>query len=288
MLKNTKIIFSFFCIKSIYLLLPIFIAQANAETKIIAKSGDTLLKLSKEHGIPLKELMHKNNFTNANKIVEGETIIIPLKNREKNNVKTNNFITYKVMAGDNLYKIARNYNVNVKDIIAINNLDNDTLIKPNQIILLPDGAVYKKVVDQKYIKQASKKVFYHQTSETQELKEIARIHNVIKEDIIKLNQLTDPLKINSNVKLKIRQNKSIKWLKYHTLTVNWSDWRYLDGHYITTAKSSKNRLFYLAINCEKRTLNNTLKTSNWINWYFPQEDFEFKLISDFCDQDFKI
>ena len=103
-----------------------------------------------------------------------------------------------------------------------------------------------------------------------------------------LNKLNDPITINPNTKLKIRENKSLKWLKYGPLIINWSDWRYFNGNYITQAKNKKNRSFYLAISCKKRVLNNTLKNSSWMSWYFPKSDFEFKLINDFCDNDFKI
>lgn len=47
-----------------------------------------------------------------------------------------------------------------------------------------------------------------------------------------------------------------------------------------------NEAFYLALSCKKRVLNNTLNNSSWTSWYFPETDFEFKLINDFCDQDF--
>ena len=53
-----------------------------------------------------------------------------------------------------------------------------------------------------------------------------------------------------------------------------------------STETKKNKAFYLALTCKKRALNNTLNNSYWTNWYFPQTDFEFKLINDFCDQDF--
>ena len=275
MITKKKNIISFFHIKSIFFLLSIFILPVKAETKIIAKSGDTLFNLSKQYGVPLKELMHKNNFNDANRILEGEVIIIPLKNDNNQN------LTYKVIEGDTLYKIARDYNVNIKDIISINNLNNLSFLKPNQIILLPNGASYKKV-----IKIASKNVSYHQTSKVEELNQIAKIHNVSKEEIIRLNELDDPIKVNANTRLKIRENNSLKWLRYGSLMINWAKWRYLDGNYITQAKNRKNKSFYIAINCERRTLNNTLRNSYWNNWYFPKSNFEFRLLNDFCDQDF--
>ncbi len=281
MIKNIKILVSYFDIKLVFIFLSIFIFQANAETKIIAKSGDTLFKLSKQYEVPLKELMHKNKFNDANKILEGEVIIIPFK---KNNNQKEVF-THKVIKGDTLYKIAKNYNVNLKDIITLNNLDNISYLKPDQIIVLPKGAIYKKTIEQRKIKLASKKVIYHQTSKGETLSDIAQIHGIKPEAIVTLNNQT---KIIPNTKLKIREKKSFKWLKYGSLIINWSEWRYFNGNYITQVRNKKNKSFYLAISCEKRVLNNTLNNSNWTSWYFPKSDFEFKLIDDFCDNDFNI
>ena len=284
MIKKIHILLVLWYIKSITLFLSFFILQVNAETKIIAKSGDTLFKLSEQYGVPLKELMHKNNFNDATIIIEGETILIPVKN---NNIEKD-LLTYKVVKGDSLYKIAKDYNVNIKDIIAINNFESDYFLKSNQIIFLPKRAIDKNIFSQKNIKLANKKVLYHQTSKSEKLLDIVEIHKIPREDIIVLNKLIEPVKIIPNTKLKIRESKPLKWLKYGSLILNWSDWRYMDGNYITKAKNKKNRSFYIAINCENRTLNNSLKDSLWTSWYFPENAFEFKLINDFCDQDFKI
>ena len=271
----------FICIKSLLFLLSTLFFHVHAETKIIAKSGDTLLNLSKEYGVSLKELMHKNNFNDANKILEGEVIIIPFKNFPQKR------LTYKVKAGDTLYRIAKDYNVNVFDIMSINNLENDYSLNPNQLIILPKGAIYKKVITQKEIPPISKKVFYHQTINPENINEIAKIHNVSVEEIIILNQLDDPVKAAPNTKLKIRESVKLKWKKYGSIITNFSDWTYVDGNYITEAKNKKNKFFYISINCKRRVLNNTLINSNWTNWYSPNLDFEFRLINDLCDQKYE-
>ena len=289
MITKRKIFINFFYINSIIFFLSIFLLQVNAETKIIARNDDTLFKISKRYGIPLKQLMHKNNFNDANKKLEGEVIIIPLNNDNDNDNDNDNIesFTYKVKEGDTLYKIARDYNLNIKDVISINNLENSSFLKPNQIIRLPNKAIYKQVVNEKDIKLENRKVFYHQTYKDEELSEIAKIHNISKEEIITLNKLNDSIKVNANTKLKIRERNTLKWLKYGPLTIKWSDWRYLNGNYITEAKNKKNKPFYLAISCERRALNNTLNNSIWTSWYFPKSDFEFELIHDFCNQSFE-
>ena len=281
---NHKYIINFSYIKSIVFYFLIFILPVNSETKIIeiiAKKGDTILKLSKEYGVPLKELMHKNKFNDASQIIEDQLIIIPLRNTPKD--KSNHLI-YKVIEGDTLYKIARIHNINLKDIISINKLNKESILQPNQIILIPEGAIYKNETIKKDIKLANKKVFYHQTSKNENLLDIVNLHNIKKEEIIALNKLNQPISIMPNTKLKIREIESIKWLKYGSLIINWSDWTFLDNSYITRAKNKNNKPFYIALNCEKRILNNTLKNSHWTSWYFPEKDFEFKLIKDFCDK----
>ena len=280
MLKKTRINLNFIHKKSIIIFLSFFTLQVNAETQITAKDGDTLFKLSKQYGVSLRELMHKNNFNDANKIVEGEIIVIPKKNKDKMNKAP----IYKIKEGDTLYKISREYDIKIKDIISINNIDNASFLKPNQIIKLPIGAVSKKVFTRKNIQLARKKVSYHQTSKVEKIIDIANIHSVSKEEILSLNKIKNQIEIKPYIKLKIRKSEAEKWEKYGSLIINWADWRYQDGNYITEAKNKKNKSFYIAISCEKRVLNN----SYWTKWYFPKSDFEFKLINDFCDQSFKI
>ncbi len=280
---KTSIKIKFFIyIQSLLFSLSSLFFQVNAQTKIIAKSGDTLLNLSEEHGVSLKELMHKNNFIDANKILEGEVIIVPSKNFPEER------LSYKVKAGDTLYKIAREYNVNVIDIISINNLKDVYSIKPNEMILLPEGAIYKKLFTQRKITPITKKVYYHQMKASETISEIASIHNISAEQIIKLNQLNDLAEADTNTKLKIRKVVKSKWKKYGSIIIDLSEWTYFDGNYITEAKNKKNKFFYLSINCKRRVLNNTLHNSSWTNWYSPNIDFEFRLINDLCDQRYEI
>ena len=88
MIKQIKMIISSFYIYNIIFLLSIFTLKVKAETKIIAKSGDTLIEISKQYGVPLKELMYKNNFNDATKIIEGEVIVIPHKDINKHATST--------------------------------------------------------------------------------------------------------------------------------------------------------------------------------------------------------
>ena len=280
-MKKIRPIVRLFFFNSIILFLSIFSLKVNSQTKIVAKSGDTLLKISKQYSVPLKELMYKNNLDDATIILEGKVILLPEKNNNK--VITSKILNHKVAEGDTLYKIARDYNVKLKDIITINNLSINSILKINQIIILPKGALKKNNDDK--VQSDIKKVFYHKTSKLEDLSIISKIHKIPIEEIEILNNLINTVKINPNIKIKLRENKDLKWLKYGSLMINWSDWTYLDGNYITEAKTKNNKSFYIGLSCKRRALINTLNSSHWTIWYFPENDFEFKLIKDFCDRD---
>ena len=297
MISKSRVILNIFYRRGLIylLLLLLFNLKVNADTKIIAKDGDTLLKLSKRYGVSLKQLMYKNNYNDANEIVEGKVILIPFNNNANNNINNNAnnnineiHLKYKVREGDTLYSIARKYQVNVTDIISLNKLNDSSYLKTNQSILIPKGAIYRREVIKKDLELARKKVFYHQTAKGERLSDIAQIHNVTEEKIIFFNNLNISKEISPNIKLRIRENSDDRWRKYGSLLINWAEWRYLDGDYINQVKNKKNGIFFIAISCKRRALNNTLEKSYWTNWYFPTASFEFKLINDFCDQDYKL
>ncbi len=267
----------------LFILSIILVSKVNSEGKITAKRGDTLFKISNEYGIPLKELMHKNNFHDANKLIEGEVIFIPKRNT---NIKKEEFLTHKIKEGDTLYKIARIYNIKVKDIIKLNRLNDNSYLKLGQVIILPDGS--SEHIKEKPFKRAKQKVNYHQTSTNETVSDISQIHNVSIEDIISLNQINIKGDLDVGTKLQIRgdkENPNKAWVDYGPLKVDWSDWRYLKGSYITKIKNKKEQSLFLAVNCEERRMNHTLKNGKWANWFFLKNDFEHNLINDFCDKD---
>ena len=137
MILKSKLFLNIFNIKTLIFLLSILILKANAEIKIIANSDDTLLKLSKQYEVPLKELMHKNNINDANKNLDGRSIIIPVKQKTQSNS-----FTYKVLEGDTIYKIARDHEVTPTDIILLNSL----VLKPHCFNALKNSDCFLKLM----------------------------------------------------------------------------------------------------------------------------------------------
>lgn len=90
--------------------------------------GDTLEKIANKFGITLDELKKLNNGISGF-LRPGMLIVVPSSN--------NNFSKYIIEKGDNLYSIAKKFNVSVDTLYAINGLSKDEYIYPGEIILIP-------------------------------------------------------------------------------------------------------------------------------------------------------
>lgn len=92
--------------------------------------NDTLESISNQIGIKEDELRKINGFSNIHKIKEGDQIIIP---------NNGNFNAYIIQKGDNIYEIARKYNVEPKQLILLNGLNENDYIYPGESILVPNN-----------------------------------------------------------------------------------------------------------------------------------------------------
>lgn len=93
-------------------------------------AGDTMYKLSKEFGIPLRALIAANpQIANPDVIGVGELLNIPYTP-----VKT----LYTVAAGDTMYKIATRFNVSLGNLIAVNpQVGSANVINVGQLLTIP-------------------------------------------------------------------------------------------------------------------------------------------------------
>ncbi|MDD2518876.1 MAG: LysM peptidoglycan-binding domain-containing protein [Bacilli bacterium] len=93
--------------------------------------GDTMWGIARKHGLSLNELLASNpQITNPELIIAGQTINIP----------SNGTTTHTVVSGDNLWQIAKNYNVGLSDLMVANpQITNPSLILPGQTINIPSS-----------------------------------------------------------------------------------------------------------------------------------------------------
>lgn len=93
-------------------------------------TNETLEDVARKFNTTREELIRLNG--NINNLI-GSYLIVP---------NNNEYQTYIVKDGDNIYKIARDNNIDFSTLLKINGLDADDYIYPNQQILLPTNKMY--------------------------------------------------------------------------------------------------------------------------------------------------
>ena len=103
------------------------------------KAGDTLYGIANEYGLSVDELKSMNGLSNNNLSV-GQKLLVSGTGEV---VVGNDYDTYVVKSGDNLYAIARKYGISVNKLKDINNLSSN-LLSVGQKLLVPklNGKTY--------------------------------------------------------------------------------------------------------------------------------------------------
>ncbi len=159
----------------------IFISdKIYADTTYIIKKGDTPSGIAKKFKVSATEIIKVNNLKPDN-LKPGAKITIPLDKKESTKLKPEQQLvvkkiepkTYTVRKGDNIYKIARRFNLDLDELKKINGLETE-LLKPGQKILLEpevepaDIKNYEAILSQADIEDEIKQV---SESEESSLKE---------------------------------------------------------------------------------------------------------------------
>lgn len=101
----------------------------------IVQEGDTIISIAQLFGIRIIDLIEANNLENSYNLMPGTVLQIPTD-------EPLGFTYYTVKKGDNLYQIARRYNINMEDLATINGLELGEYIFEGQRILVPKEGVY--------------------------------------------------------------------------------------------------------------------------------------------------
>ncbi len=98
----------------------------------IVKSGDTISSISKFYSINKDLIIKLNNLKDEDYIFVGQNLIISesTENPRKESDLINNY--HIVQTGENLTEISTKYNLKVKELIEINNINNPDSIKVGQ------------------------------------------------------------------------------------------------------------------------------------------------------------
>ena len=95
------------------------------------QNGDTLASVANKLGISVEVLSNLNGIMIGSVLNPGDFIVVPRKDENPY------FREYVVKKGDNIYEIARTYNVSPSQLLRLNGLNDTDLIYPNQKIMIP-------------------------------------------------------------------------------------------------------------------------------------------------------
>lgn len=172
------------------LVIPGFTDSVGSNITYVVQKGDSLYSIASKYNTTVNDLKEYNNLT-SNVLSIGQTLRIPSKDTiiiEPDIAPSN---TYIVQYGDTLYSIAKNNNLDVEELIALNNLG-DYELYVGQILKLPTYAG-DEITDNDYVVQKGDSLYT-----------ISRKYNISVDELKRINNLTSNnlsigqvLKVNS-------------------------------------------------------------------------------------------
>lgn len=102
--------------------------------------GDNLQVISDKFNTSIENLRKINSLPFNYDLTVGEQIIVPSISKEP-------FIYYTIQKGDNMYEIARKYNVYLNTLLRINGLNKDDYIYPGEELMIPQGNIQTYIVE---------------------------------------------------------------------------------------------------------------------------------------------
>ncbi len=163
----------------------------------VVQPGDTLWEISKKQGIPLKDLMSANGLTENSVLQIGAELVIPSKSSSSQ-------ITYRVKAGDTLWGISRVFRVSLKDLMEVNGLSENSVLREGQILIIPLEDAYIKGGQKEESLTATTK---HRVQKGESLWLISRFYGVDMRSIMEANGLNENSVLQVGMELTIPLGK---------------------------------------------------------------------------------
>lgn len=115
----------------------------------IVKLGDIPEFIARKHGITVEALLAANNLTEKSIIHEGQELLIPpqgplggpnAKGPTATSTRESGTYSYRIQQGDTLLTIAAQFSTTLAAILSSNNLKEDAIIQPGQVLTVPVGS----------------------------------------------------------------------------------------------------------------------------------------------------
>jgi len=114
------------------------------------KPGDIPERIARSYGVTVEALLAANHLTEKSIIREGQELIIPpqgplggpdVGRPTAAPVRESGIYLYRIQPGDTLLTIAAQFSTTLAAILSSNNLKEDTIIQPGQVLTIPVGSL---------------------------------------------------------------------------------------------------------------------------------------------------
>lgn len=176
-----------------FVLLLLFISTANANTSHTVKKGDTIYKISKKFNVTESEIKKVNNLK-SNKLNIGMKLTIPEKNSLKSNKNpsdeasqrnTEEAKTYIVKKGDNIWRLAKKFNISAEELKEINELEGNSLKAGQKLYISKkaDASSTEDIIKALHVNYERKTTPVITSSRLEEIKEMYNLEDLSKMSI---------------------------------------------------------------------------------------------------------
>ena len=166
------------------------------------KKGDSLWNIAKVYNTSVEDIK-KLNYLTSNNLYIGQVLRIPEIFTKEEDFYVPEYTNYVVKKGDNLYSIARKYNISVDTIIQDNALKNTTLSIGQNLKIREETSSLEECFGEEYTPPIDNYITYT-VKRGDSLYKIAQAYNTSVSEIMKLNNLSSNL-LNIGQILKIRR-----------------------------------------------------------------------------------
>jgi len=131
-------IFGFLFAAAVSVLSPaVLCAQERVHT---VQKGETLYSIARTLGIKADDLIKYNGITDPSRIFAGQTLKIPSTGTGTTGLPATGSLNYRVVRGDTLYSIAREFSVTVAAIQELNGLSASYVLREGDFLKIPANA----------------------------------------------------------------------------------------------------------------------------------------------------
>ena len=181
------------------LILPL---SATAAT-ITVRPGETLTDIAYRSGVSVGTLMRLNNMSNANYLEAGSQLQVPGPTVSAGNGR------HRVKKGETLSRIATQYKVSSRDLMAVNGLRNANHVEVGQTLKLPSNAVLPKPGFKPVAVTPIPGATEHTVAKGQTLTQIAKAYKLPISTLISINDLSNPNKVEVGTRLYLKPTTTV-------------------------------------------------------------------------------